>query len=174
MAERISQRSDFERVVQIVSDSGGRIVGRTKLQKITYLLEATGLGEGFSFQYRHYGPYSEDLTFAARSAKLLGAMREEEHQTSWGGSYSIYSVPNATSGTTVRTRVACLAAGADPIELELAATAAFLAAEGQKDPWGETAMRKPEKASPSRLKGAKDLYGMLRSIATPKRLPEIL
>jgi len=174
MAGRTSQRTDFERVVQIVSDAGGRIVGRTKLQKIAYLLEATGLGEGFSFQYRHYGPYSEDLTFAARSAKLLKVLNEEEHSTTWGGSYSIYSVPNVAPGTPVRTRVAKLAAAADPIELELAATAAFLAAEGQSDPWDETARRKPEKASPPRLKGAKDLYGKLQAIATPKRLPEIV
>ena len=38
-------------------------------------------------------------------------------------------------------------AQASAIELELAATAAFLAREGQADPWGETARRKPEKAA---------------------------
>jgi hypothetical protein len=174
MAARASQRRDFERVVQIVSDSGGRVVGRTKLQKIAYLLEATGLGEGFSFEYRHYGPYSEELTSAARSARLLRVMTEEEHPTTWGGFYSIYTAPNITSGETARTQVAKLAAGADPIELELAATAAFLAAEGNTDPWGETAKRKLEKASASRLEGAKGLYRQLQRIATPNRLPAIV
>ncbi len=84
MAARTNQRSDFERVAQIVSDLGGRVVGRTKLQKIAYLLEATGLGEGFSFEYRHYGPYSEELTSAARSARLLGLLTEDECPTTWG------------------------------------------------------------------------------------------
>ncbi len=157
MAARANPRSAFERVVQIVSDSGGRVVGRTKLQKIAYLLEATGLGEGFSFQYKHYGPYSEELTSAARSAKLLKVLTEEEHPTTWGGFYSIYSVPNATSGTSPRLEVAKLASAADPIELELAATAAFLATEGYTDPWNATAKRKPEKASPIRLQRAKEL-----------------
>lgn len=174
MPARTSQRSDFERVVQIVSDSGGRIVGRTKLQKIAYLLEATGLGEGFSFQYRHYGPYSEELTAAARTAKLLGALDEEERATNWGGSYSIYSVPTTTNGSSPRARLASLAASADAIELELAATAAFLAAEGSGDAWGETAQRKPEKASIIRLQGAKDLYRKLQQVATPRPLPQIV
>ena len=62
---------------------------------------------------------------------------------------------------------------ADPIELELAATAAFLAAEGVPDPWEETAKRKPEKAEGNRLANAKVLYKALRSIRTPKKLPEI-
>ncbi len=173
MAARTNQRREYERVVQIVSDSGGRVVGRTKLQKIAYLLEATGLGEGFSFEYRHYGPYSEELSSAARSARILNVLREEEHPTSWGGFYSIYTVSAETNGDTVRSQVAKVAAGADSIELELAATAAFLASEGSTDPWGETAKRKPEKASTIRLVGAKNLYRQLQQINTPKRLPAI-
>lgn len=174
MAAQLNQRREYERVVQIVSDSGGRVVGRTKLQKIAYLLEATGLGDGFSFAYRHYGPYSEELTSAARSAKLLGVLREEECATAWGGTYSIYSVPVRSTEDTARTKVAKIGAGADAIELELAATAAFLASEGNTDPWGETAKRKPEKASETRLAGAKDLYRQLRQVKTPKRLPAIV
>lgn len=173
MAARANQRREYERVVQIVSDSGGRVVGRTKLQKIAYLLEATGLGEGFSFEYRHYGPYSEELSSAARSARLLGVLREDEHATTWGGFYSIYSVSSGTGGETTRTQLATIAADADAIELELAATAAFLASEGNTDPWGETSKRKPEKASPTRLDGAKSLYRRLQQVSTPKPLPAI-
>lgn len=173
MAARANQRREYERVVQIVSDSGGRVVGRTKLQKIAYLLEATGLGDGFSFEYRHYGPYSEELSSAARSARLLGVLREDEHPTAWGGFYSIYSVSSCTTEDTTRTQVAKIAAGADAIELELAATAAFLACDGNTDPWGETAKRKPEKASVARIAGAKNLYRELQKIKTPKRLPAI-
>ena len=174
MATRANQRRDFERVVQIVSVSGGRVVGRTKLQKIAYLLEATGLGEGFSFEYRHYGPYSEQLASAARSAWLLGALKEEEHPTTWGGLYSIYSVTTEPAAESAKTQLAKIAAGADSIELELAATAAFLASEGLGDPWGETAKRKPEKASPTRMEGAQKLYHQLQKIQTPKPLPAII
>ena len=173
MAARINQRREYERVVQIVSDSGGRVVGRTKLQKIAYLLEATGLGDGFSFEYRHYGPYSEELSSAARSAKLLGVLREDEHATAWGGFYSVYNVSSGTTEDTARTQVAKIAVEADAIELELAATAAFLASEGNADPWGETAKRKPEKASVTRMAGAKNLYRQLQQIETPKLLPAI-
>jgi uncharacterized protein YwgA len=174
MAARVNQKRDFERVVQIVSDSGGRVVGRTKLQKIAYLLEAAGLGEGFSFEYRHYGPYSEDLTSAARSAKLLGVLREEERATTWGGFYSIYTTSVDARSESARTQLAKIAVDADPIELELAATAAFLASEGNDDPWGETAKRKPEKASPSRLSCAKSLYRQLQGVRTPRPLPAIV
>ena len=55
--------------------------------------------------------------------------------------------------------------------LELAATAAFLASEGERDPWHETARRKPEKAA--RLDDAKKLYQRLRAISLPVPLPEI-
>ncbi len=41
---------------EIVRDVGGRIVGRTRLQKIAYLLELAGFGVGFRFEYRHFGP----------------------------------------------------------------------------------------------------------------------
>lgn len=173
MVARTDQRREYERVVHIVSDAGGRVVGRTKLQKIAYLLEATGLGDGFPFEYRHYGPYSEELSSAARSAKLLGVLDEKEIATSWGGFYSIYSVSTGTTENTARTQLAKIAAGADAIELELAATAAFLASEGNDDPWGETAKRKPEKANSDRLEAAKNLYRQLRAVKTPKLLPSI-
>lgn len=173
MAALANQRREYERVVQIVSDSGGRVVGRTKLQKIAYLLEATGLGAGFSFEYRQYGPYSEELASAARTARLLGVLREEEYPTSWGGLYSVYSVSSASCGESTRTQLAKIAAEADAIELELAATAAFLASQQSADPWGETEKRKPEKASPDRLDRAKALYRQLQQVSTPKQLPRI-
>ena len=71
------------------------------------------------------------------------------------------------------------AAQIGPIELELAATAAFLYAdEGigrnrEGDPWIETARRKPEKAEGGRLERAKLEYGRLRAVTTPIPLPPI-
>ncbi|MFZ5892792.1 MAG: hypothetical protein ACOY0T_17160 [Myxococcota bacterium] len=162
-----------ESVAQIIASAGGKVVGRTRLQKLAYLLELSGLGEGFQFSYRHYGPFSEGLATAARDAMLLGLIVEEEQPASWGGSYSIYTtslVPERPDWS----GLARVASGADPVELELAATAAFLALEEQvADPWQETARRKPEKAEGERLSRARELYRKLSELETPRRLPNI-
>jgi hypothetical protein len=159
----------------IVSDAGGHVVGRTRLQKIAYLLSAAGLESGLRFVYKHYGPYCEELAGAAREASLLGLLTETEQQASWGGTYSIYSVTEPPDPTVspARRRLASEAAVADAIELELAATAVFLAKEGHPDPWNETARRKPEKAENGRIEKAKELYRKLSAIETPVRLPTI-
>jgi len=163
-----------EKVAAIVRDAGGRIVGRTKLQKIAYILRASGLDDGFDFDYHHYGPYSEELAEAVRDAVLLGAMSEKESRTAWGGFYSTYETEAVIAeDNSVRSKLAHIGASADSVELELAATALFLAKEKNDDPWAETARRKPEKAENGRLNGAKELYATLRKIQTPHPLPLI-
>jgi uncharacterized protein YwgA len=170
------QKSDLEKVADIIRDAGGRIVGRTRLQKLAYLLELSGLGGGFPFEYRHYGPYSEELSTATRNAALLGLLKEEEHATNWGGFYSIYTTL-ATSDlppSSGRYQLAHQAASADPIQLELAATAAFLATEGMGDPWEMTEKLKPEKSEGGNIQKAKLLYQKLARIDTPQSLPNII
>lgn len=164
------------KVAAIVHDAGGRIVGRTRLQKVAYLLSIAGLEEGLPFTYKHYGPYSEDLASAARDARLLGLMRETEEQASWGGTYSIYAVDEQSSSAipSMRRRLAKEAASADAIELELAATAVLLAKEGHRNPWEETARRKPQKAENDRISRAKKLYRRLSAIKTPVPWPRII
>jgi uncharacterized protein YwgA len=168
-------KRDAEKVAEIIRDAGGRIVGRTRLQKVSYLLDVAGLGEGFAFEYRHYGPYSEELTAAARTARHLGLVDEEEHTAGWGGTYSIYStgLPESSDVPEARRALARMAAQADSVQLELAATAVFLAGEGASDPWAETERHKPEKAEGGRLDRAKELYRRLRRIDVPHPLPEI-
>ena len=39
------RKRDTEKVAAIIRDAGGKIVGRTRLQKTGYLLELAGLGE---------------------------------------------------------------------------------------------------------------------------------
>jgi len=159
----------------LVRDAGGRVVGRTRLQKIAYLLTATGLESGVSFSYKHYGPYSEELANATREADLMGLISETEQQASWGGTYSTYTLQKnlGQDAVPVRQELAALAASADAIELELAATALFLAKEGHSSPWAETARRKPEKASGGRLEKAQALYGQLSKVKTPSAWPRI-
>lgn len=165
-----------KKVAAIIADAGGRVVGRTRLQKIAYLLTVTGMEDGLTFGYKHYGPYSEDLASAARLANLLGDLDETEHTTSWGGSYSVFTAqpPADAGGDNDRRQFATAAANSDAVELELAATAVFLAREGFQDPWSETARRKPEKADADRLERAKNLLRTLSQIPTPQPLPPIV
>jgi uncharacterized protein len=170
----MQRRRNTEKVAGIIRDAGGKIVGRTRLQKTSYLLELSGLGDGFPFQYRQYGPYSEELAAAVRDANALGLISEEEHPAGWGGFYSVFTT-HAVPAQDVhpsRMKLAREAASASAIVLELAATAAFLADQGSTDPWGETARFKPEKAQ-GRLENAKALYLRLQQIETPKPLPPI-
>ena len=164
-----------EFITQIVADAGGRIIGRTRLQKIVYLLEAAGYGSMFQFEYKHFGPFSDGLVEATQVATLFGDLLEEEKSAAWGGSYFIFKLPGvvAKSDDPSKIRLVETAARADAVELELAATAVFLAKESFPDPWAETARRKPEKAAAGRLNRAKVLYEKLRSHQSPQRLPPI-
>lgn len=168
--------NDSKKVAAIIADAGGRIVGRTRLQKISYLLTVTGMESGLAFTYKHYGPYSEDLATAARVGNLLGDLQECEYSASWGGSYSVYTTesPGPGNADDSRGRFAKVAAESDAVELELAATAVFLANEGYQDPWLETARRKPEKAESGRIDRAKELLRSLSLIQTPVPLPAIV
>lgn len=159
----------------IVRDAGGNIVGRTKLQKIGFFLEAAGVGSGFPFRYKHYGPYSELLAAAAQHAAALQLIIENKSVANWGGQYSIFhtQMPPDPSAHPARTRLAHEMVNADAVELELAATAAFLAQERFPDPWAETARRKPEKAEGGRLERARQLYSRIRQIPTPRPLPDL-
>ena len=164
-------KNDSEKVRNIIADAGGRIIGRTKLQKITYLLEAAGVGDNFHFEYHRYGPYSEDLARAVSIAGMMGDISEKEVSAKWGGSYSIYTTPTLPQEDGIRQRLARTAVEANAVVLELAATAAYFAVNGGSDPWEETKARKPDKAAAGRLEEAKELYGKLRGIS--KELPHI-
>jgi len=162
-----------EKAAAIVSCAGGALVGRTRLQKTAYLMELAGYGEGFSFEYRHYGPYSEELSHAMEMAETFQLVEEEEKSTNWGGWYSIYRTQEKAQPSEKQKFVQTVSSfGA--IELELAATAAFLSAvENVSDPWEETARRKPEKASPQRLEEAKRIYRQICTLPTRHQLPAI-
>lgn len=164
---------DAHAAAAIVRDAGGRIVGRTRLQKIGFFLEAAGLGYGFPFQYKHYGPYSEQLALGTQHAAALRLISEDEALSSWGGTYSIFisNVAHDAQVNSGRIRLAHELASADAIELELAATALLLRQDGFADPWSETERRKPEKAADGRLERAKQLYRHVREIKTPEPLP---
>ncbi len=172
-----NEKRERQKAAEIVRDAGGKIVGRTKLQKVAYLLQLAGFGDDFAFEYRHYGPYSEDLANAIRVADAFGLVSETEHVANWGGQYSIFTATEQAGDRALgsRSKFAEAAAEIDSVELELAATAAFLrAVEGVPDPWEETARRKPEKVRDGRIDKAKEAYRRLLALETVKPLPSIV
>ena len=160
---------------RIVQDAGGELVGRTRLQKIAYLMQLAGFGEEFEFEYRHYGPFSEDLARGMDIAAAFGQVAEEEKQTAWGGNYSVFSLKRAAAPTDMKRAAFVQRAKAiNAVELELAATAAFLfVVERKADPWAETKRRKPGKAGEGRLERAMAAYDALRALNTPRPLPAL-
>jgi len=165
---------------QIVQDAGGELVGRTRLQKIAFLLSLCGFSDEFSFEYRHYGPYSEDLAQAMDIAAALGPVKEVERLADWGGHYSVYTLLQPVDQDDVlRSAFVQKAKLIDAVELELAATAAYLFSyEGIGDtvtgnPWHETRRRKPTKAGNGRLERAAEAYDELRRLKTIRPLPEL-
>lgn len=164
---------------RIVQDAGGELVGRTRLQKIAYLLELAGFGDEFPFEYRHYGPYSEELAQAMEIASALGPVKEVERVADWGGRYSIYTLSkDVAPRNEARAKFVQQAKSFDATELELAATAAYLFVEEgfgntSDNPWRETRRRKPSKADNGRLERAVRAYEELRKSNTAKPLPAL-
>jgi len=134
----MARLNEAQKAAEIVRDAGGQIVGRTRLQKIAYILEVTGLGAGFPFRYKHYGPYSELLADAAQAACIVGMLREQETPAAWGGMYSIYysQLPEDPHVDQTRRRLAQQLVNVDAVELELAATALFFSAGAVPGPVG--------------------------------------
>lgn len=162
-------------LAQIIRDAGGNVVGRTRLQKTVYLLTVAGFEKHFQFGYKHYGPFSEELAETVELAAAFELISERQQQASWGGTYSVFTVTGDNTVSEQNSR-ACLikeAANSDPVLLELAATALYLAQEGRERPWAETAQRKPDKAGGKRLELAKELYRRLR-LASGNALPEVV
>ena len=162
---------------RLVQDAGGELVGRTRAQKVAYLAQLAGFCNEFSFEYYNFGPFSEDLAQGLQIASVLGPLKEEERPTGWGGYYSIYRLRKPAKPDDHK-RAAFLQAAKEisAIELELAATAAFLHAVERlpaEAAWAETEMRKPDKAANGRLKAAKEAYRKLLSLSTPRPLPAI-
>ncbi|BBF92144.1 hypothetical protein [Blastochloris tepida] len=176
----MATREQHLAAVRIVQDADGELVGRTRLQKIAFLLKLAGFESQFSFEYRHYGPYSEDLAQAMEIAAALGTVLEDERIADWGGRYSIYTLgKNVAPRDPVRSAFVQKAKRVNAVELELAATAAYLfVGEGiggtaGGNPWHETRRRKPSKAAGGRLERAARVYEELRQSETVYPLPEL-
>jgi uncharacterized protein len=172
MDDRTSDKTDAQKAASIVAAAGGRLVGRTRLQKLACLFELAGMGNGFRFHYYHYGPYCEELALGIREAALVGLLGEKEQPASWGGTYSVFTT-SQLEPEPMRQVFAEVAVNVDAVVLELVATAAFLSVEGCTDPWDEARRRKRDKAAGGRLEKARVLYRQLTGLSMPRALPAI-
>ena len=170
MKELLKEFPGVKSVVSIISTGGGKVVGRTRLQKIAYLLNLAGIDPTFEFEYKHYGPFSADLAQSVDFAKLASLVSEESKSTSWGGFYSVFSSDAPSDNDVQKKSLIDLVINAESVVLELAATAAFLHSDFD-DPWLETARRKPNKATTLNISKAKDLYRQLQQLETPQPFP---
>jgi uncharacterized protein len=176
----MGSRESHVAAASIVRDAGGELVGRTRLQKIAFLMQLAGFGDDFSFEYHHFGPYSEDLSQAMEIAVALGPVSEEERLADWGGRYSIFRLrerqgdPDPQRADFIRHALRL-----NPVELELAATAAYLfvfegiGGKAGGNPWRETRRRKPSKAADGRLERAAQAYEKLRQAPALRPLPQL-
>jgi hypothetical protein len=148
--------------------NGGEIVGKTRLQKIVYLLEAKDLGFGFSFDYHNYGPYSAEVSFALDDAEALELVKTNERPGFHEVPYTVYAASEAApafaadNATAARKVALQIMDRYSALVLELAATAVYLRESGYRSNyWDETRRRKPLKASPDRILSAKVLLSEL-------------
>lgn len=78
-------------VVDIVALSGGKLVGRTRLQKTVYLLDTVGLKSGASYYYYNFGPFSDEIANGISDSKFVGSLHEViENRMSDGSPFSIF------------------------------------------------------------------------------------
>lgn len=158
-------------VVGLVALSGGELVGRTRLQKETYLLDRCGANFGLQFTYHHYGPYSFELAGGCADAQAEKRIEIRERIGRHGVPYAIFgsmedgAPPDALAELPAAQARSLLGRmqGVSDIVLELAATIVFLRDEwpyygkGKTGPVEETKARKSRKATDERIKEALDL-----------------
>ena len=156
-------------VSAIVRLAGGEIVGKTRLQKMAYLLQAKGSGfAGVDFDYHNFGPYSAELAFAADDAESLGLLAAEERPGYHSVPYTVFrSTESATNLNDNKEMIGCKAdlkvmSTYSALVLELAATAVYLKRNGYAESfWKEVKKRKSLKATPQRMRLARKLLQQL-------------
>jgi|SRR5208282_3388 len=150
----------------VALNEGGKVVGKTRLQKMVFLLDQCGLKSGCSYDYHYYGPFSAEIAEAAEDAYHLGQLNYEENPGFYAVPYGVYeiarpsaNVPEAIGGLERRTVEGKLnlMGGYSAIELELAATLQYLQTRGFKDAAALVKELKPAKATPERLTHAQKL-----------------
>ena len=161
-------------VPSLVMAAGGEIVGKIRLQKVVYLLDQMGLDSGFSYEYYHYGPYSEDLAERVEDDVVFGHMHaNQRRRLSDGVPYVAYSAESSGDGDILGAQMPVERISAALAEmqrhsstvLELAATIHWLAVMEAIADWRtELVRRKGAKTSNDRAQRA---FELLRTLGLP-------
>lgn len=158
-------------VPSLILAAGGEIVGKVRVQKMVYLLEQMGVGSGYSFEYRYYGPYSEDLADQIVEDAIFGRLNAETRRRQTDGvPYAVYSATHSGDGEPidgalaqeqVRSALQEMQQQSSTV-LELAATIHWLSEVEGYENWPEELVnRKGAKADLGRDKKALDLLWRL-------------
>ena len=157
-------------VVRVIRLNGGEVNGRTRLQKMVFLLDRCGADLGLNFTYHYYGPYSSDLTDGWLDAKAEDRIHVEEKIGGYGVPYSVFRLkksrirrkdlgnlePEEAEAATPKMREV------SNTVLELAATMVFLQEEVPRERViGELKALKPNKATDPLIAKAEGLLKAL-------------
>ena len=158
-------------IVGIIALNGGKLVGKTRLQKVMYLLDACGLDSGFEYDYHHFGPYSADVALAMDAAEMMSRVQSEEKPGFHSVPYVVYRTGEdgpkkigEMNASDVVTKLSILESYS-ALVLELAATVCYLEREEGYTREGaqrEVVVRKAAKASKDRLDSANELLARLQ------------
>ena len=154
-------------VVNLVLLNGGKLTGRTRLQKQAYLVHCCGANlDGLHFIYHHYGPYSFELADGCIDAAAEGRLTIKEHPGRYGTRYAVFEAIMAPSLEGIgelspedAKHVVDTTNQASNVALELAATAAFLQRQNVYDGrvLEELRLRKSHKATAENIRAARQL-----------------
>lgn len=159
-------------VEELLKASGGKIIGRMRLQKTVYLLDAKGANSESYFIYHHYGPYSEDLAKEVEMATSLSdKVIEEEKLTSQAGyRFSTFRLKYSEFASDRVGDLSSSLAGEllgkleryPSVILEVASTIHWLVEKEEHQDWrSELVVRKGSKATEENLFKAQELLGSL-------------
>lgn len=155
-------------IASIVHLNGGKVVGKTRLQKTVHLLESLGLDTDFHFEYHNFGPFSADVAEAADIAVVSGVLDVQQkfghHEMPYSEYTSMISDDKAfLPGLPLNeaTQYIMTMKKYNAVEMELASTLWFLLSErnfaSEQESMSELKTLKPRKATEKRISRAASL-----------------
>lgn len=101
-----------------------QLVGRTRLQKETWLLQRKDMPSGYDFRIHYYGIYSDDVQADINLLERFGYVTEEVEETKDGRPFSIFTATAAAHLPEIEPFQGAIEimAESSPLTLELAAT----------------------------------------------------
>ena len=165
-------------IPSLILAAGGQVAGRVRLQKIVYLLDQIGLDSGFTFEYHHYGPYSDGLADQIEDDEIFRKLTAQPHRRVTDGvPYVVFKAERPGDGEPLDNRAAAARLRealqqlmkVSATVLELAATIHWLAVMERRADWrDELVRRKGVKTQEGRDQKALDV---LRFLGLPPAVP---